>query len=206
MKEMNGLEAIEYMKQGGLVKTVIGDDIVINKIVDNIVHYIFESEKNNGSWGIDCSFDFSKSYEEYIEPKQLIGWERVDKGKEFYYINELSMLKVESERGSLANARNGVMANYFSTEEKAEEINFKQTLFRKLQRFSDENGGNKIDWNNADKPKYYISFNYSTNKFYIDFLYKIAVFGSVYFVSEEVTQQAIELFHDDLIEYFTMYE
>ena len=38
-------------------------------------------------------------------------------------------------------------ANYFSTEEKAEEINFKQTLFRKLQRFSDENGGDKIDLN-----------------------------------------------------------
>ena len=29
-------------------------------------------------------------------------------------------------------------------------------------------------------------------------------FGQVYFIQEEVAQQAIELFHDDLIKYFTM--
>lgn len=198
MNEMNGLEAIEYMKQGGLVKTVIGDDIVINKIIDNIVHYIFESEKNNGSWGIDCSFDFSKSYEEYIEPKQLIGWERVDKGKEFYYINELSMLKVGSERGSLANARNGVMANYFSTEEKAEEINFKQTLFRKLQRFSDENNENESE------RKYYIVYNSFSDEFEVAFNSYLIGVGQVRFTSKKIAEKCIELFHEDLIKYIEM--
>ena len=47
--------------------------------------------------------------------------------------------------------------NYFSMKEKAEEINFKQTLFRKLQRFSDENGGTEIDWNDEDQTKFSIS-------------------------------------------------
>ena len=207
---MNGLEAIEFMKQGKMVISRYSDDVfVITKIVDGKVYYVFEhlkSDDDDDVWHIDDCFDFTNTYEEYNEPKQLTGWERSKVGEKYHFIKAYGMVTKDEERYFDIDDQYYNTANYFSTKEKAEEINFKQALFRRLQRFSDENGGDDIDWNNTDNPKYYISFNYSTNKFYIDFLYKIAVFGSVYFVSEEVTQQAIELFHDDLIEYFTMYE
>ena len=92
-------------------------------------------------------------------------------------------------------------ANYFSTKEKAEEINFKQTLFRKLQRFSDENGGNEIDWNNSRK--YFIEYYSKGEKLAVDYAYRLYNFGQVYFASREIAEKAIELFHDELIKYFT---
>ena len=95
------------------------------------------------------------------------------------------------------------IANYFSTKEKAEEINFKQTLFRKLQRFSDENGGNEIDWNNYDQSKHVIYYRHDSCEFILDCFWYLRDFGQVYFVSREVAEQAIELFRDELIKYFT---
>ncbi len=95
-------------------------------------------------------------------------------------------------------------ANYFSTKEKAEEIGFKQTLFRKLQRFSDENGGNEIDWNKGEQRKWMIRFDHGAKRLYVVLNTDIQNFGQVYFVSKKITEQAIELFHDELIKYFTM--
>ena len=97
------------------------------------------------------------------------------------------------------------VANYFSTREKAEEINFKQTLFRKLQRFSDENGGNEIDWENTNQKKYCILYCHSFKELQSDFTWVRQNQGQIYFISKEIAEKAIELFHDDLIKYFTQY-
>ena len=88
-------------------------------------------------------------------------------------------------------------ANYFSTEDKAEEINFKQTLFRKLQRFSDENNGNE------NERRYYIVYNSYADEFEAESHSFLIGVGQVHFASKKVAQKAIELFHDDLIKYFT---
>lgn len=90
-------------------------------------------------------------------------------------------------------------ANYFSTKEKAEEINFKQTLFRKLQRFSDENGGNEIVIGQK------VATIYLSAAGGLDILniWSNRIFGNVVFASEEVAEKAIELFRDELIKYFT---
>ena len=82
------------------------------------------------------------------------------------------------------------------------EINFTQTLFRKLQRFSDENGGNKIDWKNRTQRKFFIQYEPSYG-FLVDYYYFDKEFGQVYFASEDIAEKAIELFYDDLIKYFT---
>lgn len=83
-----------------------------------------------------------------------------------------------------------------------EEINFTQTLFCKLQRFSDENGGNKIDWKNRTQRKFFIQYEPSYG-FLVDYYYFDKEFGQVYFASEDIAEKAIELFYDDLIKYFT---
>lgn len=94
--------------------------------------------------------------------------------------------------------------NYFSTREKAEEINFKQTLFRKLQRFSDENGGNEIDWSNLFQEKFGITYNCGDKKLETALYFHHNDFGQVYFISEEIAEKAIKLFYDELIKYFTL--
>lgn len=196
---LTGLEAIELMKQG---KMIIDEDEQYQfKIIDNNIHYKYFN-KNDSDYLIDCSFNFSILYKEYIAPKTLTGWERVDQGAETYFIGIYQGVDSEFDWHDEIDARCFDEANYFSTREKAEEINFKQTLFRKLQRFSDENGGNEIDWNNGAQAKYCIAYHHG--RICVDCCWLSRVFGQVYFISEEVANKAIELFHDDLVKYFTM--
>ena len=199
---MNGLEAIELMQQGKMVVCKHGDDVVINKIIDGSVCFMYRHLKDGSEWEIDDCFDFTKSYEEYIEPKPLTGWERVGRGENYMVIDHSSMSTFTNYDDEYDD-KLYEFANYFSTKEKAEEINFKQTLFRKLQRFSDENGGNEIDWNNEIKMKWGIWYNYEYEELAsCPYVYGQA-FGQVYFISEEVAEKAIELFRDELIKYFT---
>ena len=147
-------------------------------------------------------FNVNSEYEEYIEPKPLTGWERVEDGERYRTIDECSVWEYrEDNDGSDVRLYN--IANYFSTKEKAEEINFKQTLFRKLQRFSDENGGNEIDWKDPNQEKWMIRFDHRVEELCVGLNNYIRNFGQVYFISEEIAEKAIELFRDELIKYFT---
>ena len=197
MKKMNGLEAIEFMKQGGLVIEVGVNEPFILKIENGIVW-----SKNitvlGGEWLTDDCFDFTIDYEEYIEPKPLTGWERVGENESYYNISCNCYVEKLIEERCMEDKYYYEDANYFSTEEKAEEINFKQTLFRKLQRFSDENGGNE------NERRYYIVYNSFADEIEAESHSFLIGVGQVRFASKKVAQQAIELFHDDLIKYFTM--
>lgn len=193
---MNGLEAIELMKQGKVVVRV--DTRTLYQLHNNRV----EGADHIGRWNDNRVFNVNSEYEEYIEPKPLTGWERVEDGERYRTIDECSVWEYrEDNDGSDVLLYN--IANYFSTKEKAEEINFKQTLFRKLQRFSDENGGNEIDWENTNQKKYCILYCHSFKELQSDFTWVRQNQGQIYFISKEIAEKAIMLFHDDLIKYFT---
>ena len=199
---MNGLEAIELMKQGKMVIEVETHEPFILKIENGNI-WFKNSKSLNSEWMIDDSFDFTIDYEEYVE-NQLTGWERVGENELYYSINGNCYVEEMTEDMCMEDKYYYEDANYFSTEDKAEEINFKQTLFRKLQRFSDENGGDKIDLN-CDCHKFCVEYC-SHGKLLVSNRFSSTTrdFGQVYFTSREVAQQAIDLFHDDLIKYFTM--
>lgn len=200
---MNGLEAIELMKQGKIVtdgkrKYQISDGKIT--VLTYVVRNDIGAERE--LWENVEYFNTAKdSYEEYIEPKPLTGWERVE-GDSYETITSNGALNAV-DFGYYMDVERYKQANYFSTKEKAEEINFKQMLFRKLQRFSDENGGNEIDRNNEIKMKWGIWYNHEYEELAsCPYVYGQA-FGQVYFISEEVAEKAIELFRDELIKYFT---
>ena len=197
---MNGLEAIELMKQGKMVIEVGTNEPFILRIENGVV-WFKNSKALNREWVIDDCFDFTIDYEEYVE-KQLTGWERVAKGEKYVSIAQYHKVKYTEFEDETDDNIYGI-ANYFSTEEKADEINFKQMLFRKLQRFSDENGGNEIDWNDEDQSKYHINYSYYSNRLRVNSHNCLQEVGCVYFISKKIAKQAIELFHDDLIKYFT---
>lgn len=200
---MNGLEAIKVMMEGKLVSRnyAFGTEKELYKIIDGNVHVKLE-EWDDEAYQIAEEFDFDVTYYEYIEPKSLTGWERVEEGAIYRVLHaDGTEIRVEREVFSECDYKN---ANYFSVKEKAEEMKFKQTLFRKLQRFSDENGGTKIDWNDEDQTKFSIKYSHWSSKLSIDCYNTVRQFGQVYFASKEVARRAIELFHDDLIKYFTM--
>lgn len=200
---MNGLEAIELMKQGKIVtdgkrKYQISDGKI------TVLTYVVRNDIGAGRelWENVEYFNTAKdSYEEYIEPKPLTGWERVE-GDSYETITSNGALNTV-DFGYYMDVERYKQANYFSTKEKAEEIIFKQRLFRKLQRFSDENGGNEIDWENTNQKKYCILYCHSFKELQSDFTWVRQNQGQIYFISKEIAEKAIELFHDELIKYFT---
>lgn len=200
---MNGLEAIELMKQGKIVtdgkrKYQISDGKIT--VLTYVVRNDIGAERE--LWENVEYFNTAKdSYEEYIEPKPLTGWERVE-GDSYETITSNGALNAV-DFGYYMDVERYKQANYFSTKEKAEEINFKQTLFRKLQRFSDENGGNEIDWENTNQKKYCILYCHSFKELQSDFTWVRQNQGQIYFISKEIAEKAIMLFHDELIKYFT---
>lgn len=202
-KTLTGLEAVLLMQEG----EYITDGQHIYRFVNTKIEAsdITSFNKGKPEWKSGNVFNFNyDQYEEYTKPKPLTGWERVGENESYYSINGNSYVEEMTEDMCMEDKYYYEDANYFSTEEKAEEINFKQTLFRKLQRFSDENGGDKIDWKEVDQGKYGIWYNADHGKIEVGSTWAVRDFGQVYFISEEVAQQAIELFKEDLIKYFTM--
>ena len=204
-KTLTGLEAVLLMQEGGYVT----DGQHIYRFANTKIEAsdITSFNKGKPEWKSGNVFNFNyDQYEEYTKPKPLTGWERVGENESYYSINGNSYVEEMTEDMCMEDKYYYEDANYFSTEEKAEEINFKQTLFRKLQRFSDENGGNEIGWKEVDQGKYGIWYNADHGKIEVGSTWAVRDFGQVYFISEEVAQQAIFLFHDDLIKYFTTHD
>lgn len=195
---MNGLEAIELMKQGKMIES---DSYFTRYIKDGVMYSVTPN-------GDVVSNDFDINYEEYREctHKQLTGWERVNYNDNVYVVGDECNIALWTEKFASANDNNYNNANYFSTKEKAEEINFKQVLFRKLQRFSDESGGHEIDWNDPNQDKWMIRFDHKLKELCVSYNSYFKIFGQVYFISKETAEKAIELFHDELIKYFTQYK
>lgn len=197
-RTMNGLEAIELMKQGKMIKCGIW---IYSTDSDGV---IWLKNKSCTGWVEAEMFNIlANDYEEYIEPKPLTGWERVEYGGKYFVICGSGDNYYNTETRN--NVDNTIFnkSNYFSTKEKVEEIDFKQTLFRKLQRFSDENGGNEIDLNDRRGEKWCIRYDNYKGEPHCEYRIYTRDFGQVYFISKEVAEKAIELFHDDLIKYFT---
>ena len=192
---MNGLEAIELMKKGITVMDCNGK---LYRIDDNCVKFRTISGNH---WACEVEFNFLAKYEEYLPV--MTGWERVGSDSKYSFISDLCNVREAIDKREGYELLRYDVANYFSTKEKAEEINFKQALFRKLQRFSDENGGSEIDWTHEGKRQYFISCDYDKGKFVIDSHLTFRDFGAVYFESYKVAEQALEMFEEDLIKYFT---
>ena len=193
---MNGLEAIELMKQG---KTMMKYGGELYRIIDNNVRV---QVAYGAPWEIEVSFDFFATYEEYR--KKPTGWEKAPKEGAYCFIDEGGKLMRDVDQGCVQDQRIYDVANYFSTIEKAKQISFEQELFRKLQRFSDKNGGNEIDWSDDEAREYYIAYDYEDGDFYIGTTdLTDRRFGAVYFLEYRIAEEAIEVFKEDLIKYFT---
>ena len=192
---MNGLEAIKVMMEG----KVVTDGEYLYKEIDGDICF---KGKNVSEYAVDNEFNFASDYKECLEPK-LIGWEYIAEEEDVYFeISPVGTVADASKYFGASYIQCYKVANAFSTKKKADEINFKQTLFRKLQRFSDENDGNEIDWSN-DAWKWHIYFNYMTGDLEAECTHTYRGFGQVYFLSKDTAEQAIELFRKDLIKYFT---
>jgi len=141
--------------------------------------------------------------EKIIKQPKLNGWKKVTIDNKFYYIDVIGNITVNTSYDEIINDNALVNAlynnlNYFSTEEKAEEVNSQQLLWRKLKKFADENNEpftNNFYWE--------ILYNFYNNCVESSTVENVISFNNVLFSSKEIADKAIGIFEDELIDYFS---
>ena len=150
--------------------------------------------------------------QELIAPKKKTGYERVEHGKNFYHTSHSGhwITQDEDVGGAYSNDFYNA-ANYYSSQELAQNNARADKLMRQLRRFAVEHRVNKLNWESDSQAKWLISYN-SCGKnsldcgLIIEESRNIHSHGVVYFDRIIDADAAIEAFRDELIWYFTEYK
>lgn len=147
------------------------------------------------------------SEEEYkkLQPKKT-GYERVKQGSIHYYVDFVGNVNGDYDDHDTWDDKRYDIANYYSDKTVAKNNARADKLMRQLRRFAVEHREKELNWNDGDQKKYFIYYRYAVNKVDIEVNHKWRGAGLVYFDSKETAQLAIDIFHDELIWYFTEYK
>ena len=114
-----------------------------------------------------------------------------ERGGEYFYITPQGYVTNDFEsNGCLTSDCRYKVGNYCTDENFMKQRALYETLDRLLWRFSMQNDGDKIDWDN-DCRKYSIYYDYSVNKFIVEYYMHVKK-QETYFYSRETAQRAID--------------
>lgn len=113
-----------------------------------------------------------------------------DYGDIYYYINSYGEVDIARENCLLVDNERYNTGNYCKNRELIEQRALHETLNRLLWRFSIQNDGDKIDWNNFNINKYYVYYDNETDCLYINSS-SCCKKQSIYFYTKEIAQRAI---------------
>ena len=125
---------------------------------------------------------------------------RAAKSENYWYVDNVGLISAEIESGSLLDDHRFDTGNYYLTKEDAIRAEKQIRLFRLLDRFSRQNGWTDELWKNSTIEKYYIYFDYNYKSIETESVHISRHICQVYFVSQSVAQQAIEKYHDLIME------
>lgn len=141
-----------------------------------------------------------------IEERSQTGYERVKKGDVYYVVNteDDSMLNI-TEFNDQTDERCYNKGNYYNDKVIAKNNARADRLLRCLRQWQAQNDEviSKEDWNNESKKKWFII--YSSEEMYAEYYYIMRLPNTIYFTTKEKAEEAIEVFKDELIWYFTEY-
>ena len=145
-----------------------------------------------------------------IEERSQTGYERMKEcNNEYYLVNAGDLVIGEDDNASFDQNCYDV-GNYYSDEKIAENNAKADRLLRKLRQWQALND-EPVSKKDCDKEKWTISYNYCKDSSGHDigleprWLLKIHNFGIVFFSTQEKVEEAIEVFRDELLWYFTEY-
>ena len=125
---------------------------------------------------------------------------RVAKSEHYWCISNVGMLRFITDERSDFDDYHYERGNYYLPKEDAERAEKQIRLFRLLDRFSRQNGWTDELWKNSIIEKYYIYFDYNYKSIKTESVHISRYICQVYFISESVAQQAIEKYHDLIME------
>lgn len=140
--------------------------------------------------------------------EQRTGYERVKKDEMYYVINTKvdSMINVKEFKDETDEQYYNI-GNYYSNKTIAENNARADRLLRQLRRWQAQHDKaiSISDWKNDQIDKYCITYGYGDEKLYVDHYYIMRLPNTIYFATKEKAEEAIEVFKDELIWYFTEY-
>ena len=143
-----------------------------------------------------------------IEDKPKTGYERAKKGEMYYVINtkDDSMMNIK-EFNDETDEQYYNTGNYYSDETIAENNARADRLQRCLRQWQAQNDKpiSMSDWKNNNISKYYVDYDCFNELFFVTYAVHRRFLNNIYFTSEEKAKEAIEVFKDELLWYFTEY-
>lgn len=143
-----------------------------------------------------------------VEERSRTGYERVEKSETYYVINteDDSMMNI-TEFNDQTDERCYNTGNYYSDKTIAENNARADRLFRQLRQWQAQNDKaiSISDWKNNNILKYYIDYDCFNELFFVTYAIRYRCPNTIYFTSREKAKEAIEVFKDELLWYFTEY-
>ena len=118
-------------------------------------------------------------------------FERLQNGQKYYYICSNGSVSSLTDIGDTTDDKFYKVANYCTDKEMLRQRALHETLSRLLWRFSMQNDGDKIDWSDNSKSKWFIYYDNTTKYFSIDYSLWCQQEGA-YFHTEKIAQRAID--------------
>jgi hypothetical protein len=127
-------------------------------------------------------------------------FERQAKDADYYYIGQDGVVYKVTEANISFDDRRYKIGNYCLNEELLKKRAAEEILLRKMWRFSLTHDGDKIDWNNEDTQKWYLS--YTLEGIVISYVCLLRQIGVIYFNSKEVAEEAKKEFEKEFKEVY----
>lgn len=141
-----------------------------------------------------------------IKERSRTGYERVKKGEMYYVVDtEYNSMSKNTEFDDQRDEQCYNTGNYYSDKTIAENNARADRLQRCLRQWQAQNDEpiSVEDWNNESKKKWFII--YSSEEMYAEYYYIMRLPNTIYFATKEKAEEAIEVFKDELLWYFTEY-
>ena len=141
-----------------------------------------------------------------VEDKPKTGYESLGTGETYYLVDvddEITTMKYDSRLDRDCYD----VGNYYSDKVIAENNARADRLLRQLRQWQALNDKpiSQSDWEDNGKNKWCILYSYGAEKLYVDYFHYIRLHNAIYFTTKEKAEEAIEVFKDELLWYFTEY-
>lgn len=144
-----------------------------------------------------------------IEERSRTGYERVKKGEMYYVVDtEYNSMSKNTEFNDQRDEQCYNTGNYYNDKVIAENNARADRLLRQLRQWQAQNDKaiSISDWKNDKINKYCIAYNYSLNELITGMEWRLRRPNAIYFSTFQKTEEAIEVFRDELLWYFTKYQ
>ena len=139
--------------------------------------------------------------------EQPTGYERVKKGEMYYLVDIYNNIMRVTEYNDQGDKQCYDTGNYFNDKVIAENNARADRLLRCLRQWQAQNDKaiSISDWKNNNILKYYIDYDCFNELFFVTYAIRYRCPNTIYFTSREKAKEAIEVFKDELLWYFTEY-